>query len=146
MSRRHSKSQIHRYSDRQAHLHKNNQTLQILAARPGVIQNQIRRVSNNLLQACPNIEDVTQSENFGNTKRDLNSSIQNLTNLPHDIAEFLQFLFPFNTPPSPPNSCYHSRSSERLTSTSSRNSNSNSSDLPTLLDNYYDNLYESTVE
>ena len=83
-----------------------------------------------------------QCENFGNTRRDLNISNQNLTNLTHNIADFWQFLVPFNNPPSPPNSPSHSWSSERSIFASS----SDSSELPNLLDNYNGKLRENTIE
>ena len=86
MSERDSNSQNRRYSVFQTHLHTTCQALQILATSSGKIQNQLRRVSNNLLQACPGASDLAQLENFGNVRTELNTSTQSLTNLTHDIA------------------------------------------------------------
>ena len=142
MSRRYSNFQSRRYSDRQAHLHTRHQALQILVTCYGIIQNELRRTSTNLLQACIYTKDLIQSKFLGNTIRELNNSIQNLANLTHDIANFRQILAPFNTFPFPPNSRSRSRSSDRLTSTLW----SDSSNSLNLLDNYNEKFYKRTIE
>ena len=136
MSRRNSNSQSCCYSDHQAHLYKTHQALQRLDTSSGTIQNQLKILSNNLLQSRLDNSDLMQLETFGNTRRSLNTSIQNVTSLTHDIAEFLQFLVPFNTPPYPLNSRSYSPSSGRVASKPSSES-SNPSESPSLLNNDY---------
>ena len=136
MAERNSNSQINRYSNCQVHLHKTHQDLQRLAKSSGKIQNQSRRVSNNLIQSCPEHINLVQIKNFRNARKELNTSIKNLTNLTHDITEFWQFLVPFNTPPSPTNSCSRFLSSRGLTSNSLAKS-SDPSKSPSLLNDDY---------
>ena len=132
MSERNPNSQNYCYSNRQAHLQKTHQAFQRLATSFVKIQNQLRKVSSNLLRACPENSDL-ELRKHKKVFKYFNSKVNQSHSRYYGISVVT---FPFNTPPYPPNSRSRSPSSRGLTSDSFSKS-SNQSESPSLLNDDY---------
>ena len=87
------------YKDHQDHIYETHEALQELATRIRSVPNNLIKSSSTLLYAHMYTLGAPQTNKLAISQRALNSSIHQLANFNFDLAEFLEYLVPFNTPP-----------------------------------------------